>query len=47
MTERQVDECLRLLAEAQVLIKGQNRPYNKISRVKSILMRSRRRKLKI
>ena len=46
MTERQVEECLRLLTEAQMLIRGQNKPYNKLSRVKSILIRARRRNVK-
>ncbi len=47
MTDRQLDECLRLLSEAQTLIRGQNKPYNRLSRVKCILIRERRRRLKI
>ena len=46
MTERQRAECLRLLSEAQALIKGHNRAYNKLSRVRSILVRDMRRKSK-
>lgn len=46
MTARQLDECLRLLSEAQMLIKGQNKAYNKISRAKVYLGRERRNKSK-
>lgn len=46
MTERQLDECLRLLTEAQMLIRGQNKAYNKISRAKVYLGREKRNKSK-
>lgn len=46
MTDRQLEECLRLLSEVQGLIRGQNRPYNRLSKVRSILIRERRRRLK-
>lgn len=36
MTDRQLEECLRLLSEAQRFIEGQNRPYNRLSKVRGI-----------